>query len=163
MLRTRLYGDPQDRFLDHLILDTCRRFSSKLALFDTSSNRRLSYAQYGETVAALARGLVAAGLKPGEVLAIFLSNSWEFCATYHAATLAGAVPTLLNPSYREREVRYQLENSEAALLVTDGSNLEGINLGGLAHLRRVDRSRNRALRSPARAFLNRLARAGPTF
>jgi long-chain acyl-CoA synthetase len=137
MLRTRLYGDPQDSFLDHLILDRCRRFSNKLALFDTSSNRRLSYAQYGETVEALARGLVAAGLKPGEVLAIFLSNSWEFCATYHAATLAGAVPTLLNPSYREREVRYQLENSGAVLLVTDGSNLQQINLGGLTHLRRV--------------------------
>ena len=137
MLRTRLYGPPQDCFLDHLILAACRRFSGKLAIFDTSSNRRLSYAEYGETVERLARGLVAAGLAPGEVLAIFLSNSWEFCATYHAATLAGAVPTLLNPTYREREVRYQLENSGAALLVTDGANLEGINLAGLTHLRRV--------------------------
>ena len=164
MLRTRLYGDPQDRFLDHLILDTCRRFSSKLALFDTSANRRLSYAQYGETVEARydAEDYVANGLKPGEVLAIFLSNSWEFCVTYHASTLAGAVPTLLNPSYREREVRYQLENSQAVLLVTDGSNLEGINLAGLTHLRRASTARpvrdgngrNRAVRSPARAFLD---------
>src|ERR1700693_383972 len=137
MLRTRLYGHPQDRFLHQLILDSCRRFSGKPAIFDTSSNRRLSYAEYGETVEALARRLVAAGLEPGEVLAIFLSNSWEFCATYHAATLAGAVPTLLNPTYREREVRYQLENSGAVLLVTDGPNLEGINLAGLPHLRRV--------------------------
>src|SRR3984885_5166615 len=144
MLRTRLYGDPQDRFLDHLILDTCRRSSSKLALGDPPANRRLSYAQYGETVEALARGLVAAGLKPGEVLAIFLSNSWEFCVTYHASTLAGAVPTLLNPSYREREVRYQLENSGAVLLVTDRSNLDGINLAGLTHLRRVYSTRQMA-------------------
>ena len=144
MLRTRLYDHPQDRFLHRLILDACRQFSGRPAIFDTSSNRRLSYAEYGETVEALARGLVAAGLKPGEVLAIFLANSWEFCATYHAATLAGAVPTLLNPTYREREVRYQLENSEAALLVTDGANLEGINLAGLGHLRRVYSTRQTA-------------------
>ncbi len=86
---------------------------------------------------ALARGLVAAGLKPGEVIAIFLANSWEFCAAFHAAMLAGGIPTLLNPMYREREVRHQLGNSGAALLITDRTNIEGIDLGGLPKLRRV--------------------------
>jgi acyl-CoA synthetase (AMP-forming)/AMP-acid ligase II len=88
-------------------------------------------------VETLARGLVAAGLKPGEVVAIFLPNSWEFCAAYHAATLAGGIPTLLNPTYREREVRHQLGNSGAALIVTDGTNIEGVNLSGMPNLRRV--------------------------
>jgi long-chain acyl-CoA synthetase len=88
-------------------------------------------------VESLARGFVAAGLRPGEVLAIYLANCWEFCAAYHAATLAGAVPTLLNPTYREREARYQLENSGAAMLITDGPNLQGINLAGLPNLRRI--------------------------
>jgi len=52
-------------------------------------------------------------------------------------TLAGGIPTLLNPTYREREVRYQLGNSGAAILITDGSNIDGINLAGLPNLRRV--------------------------
>jgi len=99
---------------------------------DTSCGRRFTYAEYGDTVESLAGGLIAAGLRPGDVIAIFLANSWEFCATYHAATLAGAIPTLLNPTYREREVRYQLENSGAKILISDGTNLEGINLAGLA-------------------------------
>jgi long-chain acyl-CoA synthetase len=43
----------------------------------------------------------------------------------------------LNPTYREREVRYQLENSGAVLLISDGCNLEGIDLSGLPNLRRV--------------------------
>ena len=109
----------------------------KTALVDTSCGRRLTYAEYGETVEALARGLVAAGLRPGEVVAIFLANSWEFCAAYHAATLAGGIPTLLNPTYREREVRHQLGNSGAALLITDGTNIGGVDLAGLPNLRRV--------------------------
>ncbi|MGA9391746.1 MAG: AMP-binding protein [Candidatus Sulfotelmatobacter sp.] len=137
MLRTELYADPDNIFVHDAILDSCRRHGDKLALVDTSCGRRLTYAEYGETVEALARGMVAAGIKPGEVLAIFLANSWEFCAVYHAATLAGAIPTLLNPTYREREVRYQLENSGAVLLITDAANIDGIPLAGLGNLRRI--------------------------
>jgi long-chain acyl-CoA synthetase len=137
MLRTQLYADPDNVFVHDAILASCRRHAEKTALVDASCGRRLTYREYGETVEALARGLVAAGLKPGEVAAIFLCNSWEFCAAYHAATLAGAIPTLLNPTYREREVRYQLGNSGAALLITDRTNIDGINLAGLPNLRRV--------------------------
>jgi long-chain acyl-CoA synthetase len=144
MLRTQLYADPHDRFVHDIVLESCRRFPQKTAIFDSSCNRRITYAEYGDLVETLARGLISAGLKPGEVLAIFLPNSWEFCATYHAATLAGAIPTLLNPTYREREVRYQLENSGAAMLVSDGPNLQGINLSGLPNLRRVYTTRHPA-------------------
>src|SRR5215813_3694652 len=144
MLRTELYADPTNRFLHDVILESCRRHSQKTALVDASSGRRLTYAEYGETVESLSRGLVGAGVKPGDVIAIFLCNSWEFCAAYHATTLAGAIPTLLNPTYREREVRYQLENSGAAILITDGPQLEGISLGGLPDLKRVYTTRTDA-------------------
>ena len=137
MLRTKLYADPTNVFVHGAILASCQRHAEETALVDTSCGRRLSYAEYGETVEALARGLVAAGIKPGEVVGIFLANSWEFCAAYHAATLAGAIPTLLNPTYREREVRYQLGNSGAVLLITNGTNIEGVNLAGLPNLRRL--------------------------
>ena len=137
MLRTRLYADPANIFVHDLILQSCRRFPDQTALIDSSCNRRISYAEYGELIESLARGFISAGLKVGEVIAIYLANSWEFATAYHAATLAGGIPTLLNPSYREREVRYQLENSGAAFLISDGSNLEAINLGGLPNLRRV--------------------------
>jgi long-chain acyl-CoA synthetase len=144
MLRTQLHADPANLFLHDIILDSCRKFPQKLALLDASINRRFTYAEYGDTVVRLARGLVATGLKPGEVVAIFLPNSWEFAAAYHATTLAGGFPTLLNPTYREREVRYQLENSGAAILITDGATLGDIQLAGLPHLRRVYTTRQPA-------------------
>jgi acyl-CoA synthetase (AMP-forming)/AMP-acid ligase II len=137
MLRTELYANPENVFLHDAILASCQRRGEKTALVDASCGRRLSYGEYGETVEALARGLIAAGLRAGEVVAIFLANSWEFCAVYHAATLAGGIPTLLNPTYREREVRYQLGNSGAAFLITDGTNIDGVSLAGLPNLRRV--------------------------
>jgi long-chain acyl-CoA synthetase len=87
---------------------------------------------------------VAAGIQTGETVAIFLPNSWEFAIAFHAIQLAGAIPTLLNPTYREREVRYQLENSDAVYLITDGAQIAGINLGGLPNLRRVYATRQPA-------------------
>jgi long-chain acyl-CoA synthetase len=144
MLRTQLYADPSNLFLHDIVLNACRQHPNKLALLDASNNRRLTYAEYGDIVEHLARGLITAGLKPGEVVAIFLPNSWEFAATYHAATLAGGIPTLLNPTYREREVCYQLENSGAAFLITDGPLLANINLAGLPNLRRIYTTRQSA-------------------
>lgn len=141
--RTRLYADPANVFLHDAILASCRRYAQKTALVDSSCGKRLTYAEYGEHVEALARGLIAAGIGPGEVVAIFLPNSWEFCAAYHAATLAGAVPTLLNPSYREREVRHQLNNSGAVMLITDGPNIKGVDFAGLPNLRRIYCTRER--------------------
>lgn len=137
-MRTRLYADPANVFVHDAILASCRRMGEKTAIVDTSCNppRRLTYAAYGDVVYGLAHGLTAAGIEPGEVIGIFLPNSWEFCAAYHAATLAGAIPTVLNPSYREREVRYQLENSGAAMLITDGAQIRDMSLSGLS-LRRT--------------------------
>lgn len=137
--RTELWADPSGQFLHGVVLDACRRFGAKPALVDTSYDppRRFSFAEFGERVERLARGLVAAGLRPGEVLALYLPNWWEFCVAFHAAALAGAVPTTLNPSYREREVRYQLEDSGAAALLSDASLLRGMDLSGLPNLRRV--------------------------
>jgi acyl-CoA synthetase (AMP-forming)/AMP-acid ligase II len=144
MLRTELYADLRNVFLHDLVLASCRRQPDKIALIDASCDRRLTYAEYGDAVETFARGLISTGVKPGEVIAIFLPNSWEFCIAFHGAQLAGAIPTLLNPTYREREVRYQLENSGAALLITDGGNIEGITLSGLPNLRRVYTTRQAA-------------------
>src|SRR5919204_3617072 len=117
MLRTTLHADPTGIFLHDAILSACRKFPSRIAILDSScSGAGITYERYGEIVERLAHAFVAAGVKPGEVIAIYLPNCWEFAASYHAATLAGAIPTLLNPSNREREVRYLLQNSDAAIL-----------------------------------------------
>src|SRR5271157_4179569 len=142
MPRTQLFADPAGLFVHDVVLKSCQRNPGKIALVDSSCDRRITYAEYGDLVESLARGLVSAGLAPGEVVAIFLPNSWEFAIAYHATTLAGAIPTLLNPAYREREILYQLENSGAAFLITDAPLVENVNLGGLPGLRRVFTTRH---------------------
>lgn len=144
-LLTRLAG----LYLHDGILNSCRNHGSHAAIIDTSlppgdPNRSLSYSRYGEIVEALARGFVRQGIRPGDVIAIYLPNCWEFAAAYHAATLAGAVPTPLNPSYRERELRFQIEDSGARLLVTDGELVSGMSLAALTSLTAIVTTRNQA-------------------
>ncbi len=152
MLRTQLFADPAGHFLHDVVLESCQQNPNKTALIDTSCNRRFTFGEYGNLVESLARGLISAGLAPGEVIAIFLPNSWEFAITYHAATLAGGIPTLLNPAYREREIRYQLENSGAAFLISDSPLLDNVNLAGLPNLRRVFLTRSSSTQSACEDF-----------
>lgn len=133
----------KDVFLHDAILSACRRFPANTAIVDTSNSRRITYAEYGDLVERIARNFAALA-QPGSVIAIYLANSWEFAAAYHAATLAQCIPTPLNPSYREREVRYQLENSGAAILITDGALIRDMDLGRLPALTRVFTTRQPA-------------------
>jgi acyl-CoA synthetase (AMP-forming)/AMP-acid ligase II len=126
------------------VLESCRRVPDKTAIVDTSCSRQISYAEYGESIEVLAKGFAAMGVRPGDVIAIYLPNCWEFAAVYHAATLAGGIPTPINPSYREREVRYQLEDSGAVLLITDGPLISEMDLARLPALRHVFTTRTDA-------------------
>jgi long-chain acyl-CoA synthetase len=144
-MRTRLHADPTDLLLHDAILKACNTFPLSEAIVDTSSGRRITYAEYAGLVEDCARGMVRFGVRPGEVVAIYLPNCWEYAVAYHAATMAGAIPTLLNPTYREREVRYQLENAGAVLLVTEAPLINGMDLSGLPKLKRVVSTRTGAI------------------
>lgn len=137
--RTSLFADPAGKLLHDLVFSAAEQQPEKIAIVDTSTTpaRRITYSEYADMVERIARGLVAAKLQPNQVIAIFLPNSWEFCAAFHAISYCGAISTLLNPSYREREVRYQLENSDAVALITDGPLIRDINLAGLPSLKHI--------------------------
>src|SRR5271169_6342327 len=143
-VRTGLFDDPEGKFVHNVVLDSCRRHGDKIAIVDTSCTppRRISYAEYGDLVERTAHGLVAAGIRPGKTIGIYLSNCWEFGVAFHAATMVGAVPTTMNPTYRDREVHHQMETSEAVALISDGPLLQGIDLSGLPALRKVYTIRN---------------------
>lgn len=129
----RMYASPDGRFVPDLIFQAASQFGGHTAIIDTSYDPPLHicYADYAARVRSTARSLIAGGVRPNDVVAIFLANSWEFCVAFHAIQLAGAVPTPLNPAYREREVNYQLELSQAVALITEGGLIRDIPLSGL--------------------------------
>ncbi len=80
--------------------------------------RRITFADLDAESNRLAHGLHALGLKAGDRLGIFMPNCPEVEIGFYAASKLGAVACPLNPSYREREVTYQLNDAGVKVLIT---------------------------------------------
>ncbi|RYH01615.1 4-coumarate--CoA ligase family protein [Salipiger sp. IMCC34102] len=90
----------------------------EVVLTDGPTGRTLTAAKFMTQVRTLAGGLKAAGFGPGKVLGLMAPNIPEYCVVFHAAAFAGGTVTTINPTYTALEVRHQLTDSEADLLVT---------------------------------------------
>jgi long-chain acyl-CoA synthetase len=78
----------------------------------------LTYREVVSMVNCIANGLHNLGLRKGDRICLFTMNRPEYTVTFIAAATMGIVSSPMNPAYKEREIGYQLENSEAnALLV----------------------------------------------
>ncbi len=70
---------------------------------------------------ALARSAAVAfhelGLRKGDRISLMMLNRPEYVISWAAASMLGLIVSPMNPSYREREVAYQLENSDARAVV----------------------------------------------
>jgi fatty-acyl-CoA synthase len=85
--------------------------------FVLTDERTWTYAELAEWSRRLARGLVAAGVKPGENVALLLPNGADLVALFFAIARAGAVAVPINVLLRERELGYVLRQSDSVALV----------------------------------------------
>ena len=101
-----------ERFLE----DSARRRPAKVALI--CGGRRLTYEEIDGRANRLARGLLEAGIRRGDRVAIYLENSVESVVAIFAALKAGAVFLVVNPTTKADKLAFILNNSRAAALVT---------------------------------------------
>src|SRR3954452_3980117 len=76
---------------------------------------------------ALAGGLHARGVGPGDVVALLSYNNTEFLATIFAANHLGAIAMPINWRLAAAEVRFILEHAQARALVCDDELIEVAN------------------------------------
>jgi long-chain acyl-CoA synthetase len=81
-------------------------------------DRSWSYAEVDELSGRVAAGLRAAGLAPGDAVAVQLPNVPEFLVAYFGILKAGLVMVPLNPLLTAPEIAYHLDDSDARILVT---------------------------------------------
>lgn len=77
----------------------------------------MTMAEVDRLTDALAAGLLAEGLQPGERVAVYLQNVPQFLLVMVATWKAGGVMVSINPMNKQREVEYLLKDSGAAVLV----------------------------------------------
>ncbi|HET6505494.1 MAG TPA: class I adenylate-forming enzyme family protein [Baekduia sp.] len=82
-----------------------------------TDERAVTYAELAEWSARIARGLVAAGVEPGDRVAVVLPNAPAFAAVTHAISRVGAIGVPLNVRLQPRELAELLAQHEVAALL----------------------------------------------
>ncbi len=102
------------------ILRRAAEVPDRPALVDGPSGRTYTYAVLAEMIRRFAGGLAARGLGPGDTIALMAPNLPEYAIAFHGAAVAGVAVSTINPTYTAEEVRFQLQDSGACMVVTIG-------------------------------------------
>ncbi len=113
-------GDLRWGTIPGLLADAVERRGSAEAVVDRTDPEqgRFSFDELADRVEATARGMLAAGVAPGDAVAIWAPNCWEWVVALLALQSAGGVLVPLNTRYKGREAADILRRSRAKLLFT---------------------------------------------
>ncbi len=101
--------------LQDILHKSAENFPQKVAL--VYSEQEITYSQLELLSNQFANALAKLGVKKGDRVALFLPNIPQFIIAYFGILKAGAVVTAISPLHREREVEYQLCDSEAQTII----------------------------------------------
>ena len=131
------------------------------ALIVRHQNVRWTYAALKARVDALAAGLLALGLSPGDRVGIWSPNNSEWVVTQFATARAGLILVNINPAYRLSELEYVLNRVGCRALVTADSFKTSDYTGMLRELApEIDRSTPGSLQAKRLPHLTTLIRIG---
>ncbi|WP_293366181.1 AMP-binding protein, partial [Phenylobacterium sp.] len=97
---------------------TCAAHPDVPALISRHQKVRWTYREMGERVDALAAGLLALGLGPGDRIGVWAPNCAEWALTQFATAKAGLILVNINPAYRLSEAEYVLNKVGCKALIT---------------------------------------------
>jgi fatty-acyl-CoA synthase len=97
---------------------TVARWPDREALIVRHQDIRWTWRELLQEVDAVAAGLLALGLSPGERLGIWSPNNAEWVVTQFASAKAGLVLVNVNPAYRLSELEYALNKAGCKALIT---------------------------------------------
>ncbi|HRU81457.1 MAG TPA: AMP-binding protein, partial [Candidatus Methanomethylicus sp.] len=110
--------------LDSLFTNTATRLSEKVAV--TWQDREYTFGQLEGASNRIAQALLRLGIAKGERVCIFMQNAPEFIMAHFGILKAGAVVVPLNVMYRQHELRYMINDSEAAAIIVSEANIQHV-------------------------------------
>jgi long-chain acyl-CoA synthetase len=102
--------------LPQALAETARRCPDVAAML--FKGRRITYREHDAAVDRFAAALQDLGVRKGDRVAVHLPNCPQFVIAFYGALRAGAIVVPCNPIYTARELRHQLRDSGAAVIVT---------------------------------------------
>jgi len=107
-----------DVALTSYVLRRAGELADRAALVDGTTGRTITFAQLADQIARLAGGLRARGFGIGDTLGLMAPNIPEYAVVFHGVATAGGTVTTVNPTYTADEIRFQLQDAGATMLVT---------------------------------------------
>jgi HIP---CoA ligase len=104
------------RSIPAVLRETTARHPELEAVVDGSV--RLTYAELDRAVLAVARALLGIGVVPGDRVAIWAQNCWQWCVATLGICAAGAVTVPINTRFRGREAAQLIADSQPVALFT---------------------------------------------
>ena len=103
--------------VSELLARTVKAFGQRSAFIFSEQGVRWTWSQFQEQVDAMASGLLAIGLVPGDRVGIWSPNRNEWVVAQFATAKVGIILVNINPSYRADELSYALNTVEMKALV----------------------------------------------
>ncbi|MCZ6522688.1 MAG: AMP-binding protein, partial [Alphaproteobacteria bacterium] len=154
---TPLIGETVGAHFDRAV----ERWPEAEALVVRHQELRWSFAELKREVDAVAAGLLALGLEPGDRIGIWSQNNAEWVVTQFATAKAGLILVNINPAYRLVELEYALNKVGCKALVTAPSFKSSDYLGMLRTLApELDEARPGALKAAKLPDLRTVVRLG---
>jgi crotonobetaine/carnitine-CoA ligase len=101
--------------ISELLESQAEKYQDKVFLY--FEEEKITYRDFDETVSRVANGFKRLGIKKGEMVAIMLPNSSEFLYSWMGLNRNGATEVPINIGFKEPEMEYILEHSEASAIV----------------------------------------------
>ena len=97
--------------IDENLRKTVAKFPNNDALISAHQHYRATYTEFYEQVTAVAKGLIALGVKTGDRVGIWSPNCYEWILLQYATAKIGAIMVNINPAYRTSELIYVINQS----------------------------------------------------
>ncbi len=94
-----------------------RAGSGRMAMIDGPSGGTWTFAELSSAIHRLAGGLQSEGIGPGVTIGLMAPNMPEYTLVFHAVAVAGGTVTTINPTYGPEEIRFQLDDAHAIMLI----------------------------------------------
>lgn len=90
---------------------------AKTAVIDTTSDRRISFAELHADINRLTRGLISRGIAKGDRVAVLSMNSIEYLTVYYACARAGFIAQPMNWRLSAEEIARIVDDGEPAIFI----------------------------------------------
>ncbi|MFJ1703918.1 AMP-binding protein [Kitasatospora sp. NPDC088346] len=110
--------EPIDLPIHEAVLGGAAAFADIPALVDGITGQSISYAELDAATRRTAAGLAEAGVRKGDVIALYSPNTIAYPVAFYGATRAGATVTTVSSMTTAHELAGQLRDSRARWIIT---------------------------------------------